>query len=339
MRTRLRRLLPVVFGVLIPTTAAAQTPRLVPYHMLLDPAGASRAPNLQSANEDTAIRAQTGFVPYFGKNQVRYDRFDWHIYKTDHFEIYFYPALEPHLAEVASYAESAYQHISSTLKHDLAQRVPLIVFSSASEFQENHIAGDDTPEGVLGFSEPEKNRIVIPIDDAPDQVYALITHELTHIFEFDIIPRGIVGTGLPLWVDEGLADYMTGTWNAARPDVRARRGAHRRSAEDEPSRESAARLRADAVQPRPCDVRVHRSQMGHGRTSAVSVLASQERARQQRIGVRRSAEAEAGRFRRTVRPLSQRAVQAVPRQGTAGRLRQEPRARRREDAVCGRDFD
>ena len=35
---------------------------------------------------------QTPFVPYFGKNQVRYDRFDWHIYKTDHFEIFYYPA-------------------------------------------------------------------------------------------------------------------------------------------------------------------------------------------------------------------------------------------------------
>jgi hypothetical protein len=32
----------------------------------------------------------------------------------------------------------------------------------------------------------------------------LITHELTHIFEFDIIPRTLLRRGLPLWVDEGL---------------------------------------------------------------------------------------------------------------------------------------
>jgi len=24
--------------------------------------------------------AQTGYIPYFGKNQIRYDRFDWHTY-------------------------------------------------------------------------------------------------------------------------------------------------------------------------------------------------------------------------------------------------------------------
>ena len=39
-----------------------------------------------------ALNAQSTFAPYFGKNQIRYDNFDWHIYTTDHFEIYYYPA-------------------------------------------------------------------------------------------------------------------------------------------------------------------------------------------------------------------------------------------------------
>src|SRR5687768_11988606 len=29
--------------------------------------------------------AQTAYVPYFGKNQIRYDNFDWHTYTTEHF--------------------------------------------------------------------------------------------------------------------------------------------------------------------------------------------------------------------------------------------------------------
>ena len=135
----------------------------------------------------------------------------WYIYRTDHFEIYFYPALEPHLQRIASYAESAYQHISGELQHDLADRVPLVVFKTESEFQENNIT-PETPEGVLAFAEPERNRMVLPIDEPNDRLYALITHELTHIFEFNIIPRGLVSEGLPLWVDEGLAEYMTGDW-------------------------------------------------------------------------------------------------------------------------------
>ena len=48
-----------------------------------------------------AAAAQTPFVPYFGKNKIHYDTFEWHIYTTDHFEIYYYPEMEQHLARIA----------------------------------------------------------------------------------------------------------------------------------------------------------------------------------------------------------------------------------------------
>ena len=78
----------------------------------------------------TPALAQTPFVPYFGKNEVRYDSFKWQIYTTDHFEIYYYPETEQHLERVAGYAESAYQKLSSELKHDLAFKIPLVVFNA-----------------------------------------------------------------------------------------------------------------------------------------------------------------------------------------------------------------
>jgi WD40 repeat protein len=160
------------------------------------------------------VTAQTPYVPYFGKNRVRYNKFGWMIYKTDHFEIFYYPETEKHLERVAAYAESAYQHISAELKHDLADRVPIILFKTQSEFQQQNISGGELPEGVLAFSDPERNRMVLPIDEPPDRLYQLITHELTHVFEFDIIPRGLVTGGIPLWMDEGLSDYMAGAWTA-----------------------------------------------------------------------------------------------------------------------------
>jgi WD40 repeat protein len=158
------------------------------------------------------LRAQTPYVPYFGKLRPHYDKFDWHIYKTDHFEIYFYPELEKHLERVSAYAESAYQHISSELKHDMPNKIPMILFKTESEFQENNVSGPLDP-GVLAFTEPERGRMVLPIDMPAEQLYELMTHEMTHAFMFDIVPRGIIGSDLPLWVDEGLADYMAGAWN------------------------------------------------------------------------------------------------------------------------------
>ena len=157
--------------------------------------------------------AQTPYVPYFGKNQVRYDKFDWHIYPTEHFNIYYYPEIEPHLERMASYAESAYQHISSELKYDLAFKVPLILFQTSSEFQEQNVIPGAAQENVGAFAEPIRQRIVMPMDEPPDLLYRLIVHELTHQFEFDIIPTSLIRREMPLWINEGLSDYMTGVWN------------------------------------------------------------------------------------------------------------------------------
>jgi hypothetical protein len=167
---------------------------------------------LASVGWASVASAQTGFIPYFGKNNIHYDTFDWHIYTTDHFEIYYYPELEKHLERVAGYAESAYQHVSADLKHDLSFKIPLILFKTHSEFEQQNVAPGAAQEGVGAFAEPFRDRMLLPIDDPPDRLFGLIAHELTHIFEFDIIPQGLIRRSVPLWVNEGLSDYERGAW-------------------------------------------------------------------------------------------------------------------------------
>ncbi|PWT85145.1 MAG: hypothetical protein C5B57_03540 [Blastocatellia bacterium] len=170
---------------------------------------------LASAHTPPAA-AQTSLVPYYGKNNIHYDKFDWMHYTTDHFEIYFYPELEMHLERVAGYAESAYQQISSDLKHDLppGSKIPLILFKTHSEFEQQNVAPSDvSSEGVAAFAEPVRQRMLMPIDWPSDQLYGLIVHELTHQFEFDIIPQSLIRRNVPLWVNEGLSEYERGQWN------------------------------------------------------------------------------------------------------------------------------
>jgi hypothetical protein len=153
------------------------------------------------------------FIPYFGKNKVKYDTFSWRIYKSPHFEVYYYPEFEQHLARLVSYLESAYQKISSDFKHEINFAVPVILYKTSSEFQQTALYPDFIPEGVLGFTEPVRDRMVLPIDLPPDKLQGLITHELTHAFAFDMIPRSLIQRSLPLWVDEGLASYMEDVWD------------------------------------------------------------------------------------------------------------------------------
>src|SRR4026207_2365442 len=92
--------------------------------------------------------AQPPLVPHHNKHRDKYDHFKWRIYTTDHFEIYYYPEIEQHLERVTSYAESAYQQISADLKHDLATKVPLVLFKTQSEFQQQNIVPGAAQEGV-----------------------------------------------------------------------------------------------------------------------------------------------------------------------------------------------
>ena len=157
------------------------------------------------------VSAQNQFIPYYGKNRVKYDHFEWHIYTTDHFELFYYPELEQHLERVAAYAESAYQQVSSDLKHDLAFLIPVVLFKTHSEFEQQNVLPGDIPEGIAAFAEPYRNRMVLPIDEPPDELYRLIVHELTHIFEFDIIPQTVIRAGSPTGSTRGCPITLRGS--------------------------------------------------------------------------------------------------------------------------------
>ena len=160
---------------------------------------------------------QQEFFPYYGKNKVIYEKFAWKSYATDHFQIFYYADDARTLRDVAAAAESAYRKIADGLKHEIAEPVPLMFFMTFTDFEQNNIF--QISEGVMGVSEPVLHRIGVHGDMSPDELQALITHKLTHIFEFDIL-WGAPGGALyalnepPLWTFEGLSEYFTGTWSA-----------------------------------------------------------------------------------------------------------------------------
>ncbi len=153
------------------------------------------------------------FIPFYGKNKVKYDKHDWQVYRSPHFDVYYYPEMEEELGRLVSYAESAYETISDRLKHEIPFAIPLILYKTFSEFAQTNLSPSEIPEGVGAFAESTRDRMVIPIDNPPDELQELFLHELTHIFEFDIVPRSLFRQTVPLWIDEGLATYMEDEWD------------------------------------------------------------------------------------------------------------------------------
>jgi hypothetical protein len=147
----------------------------------------------------------------FGENKIVYDRFDWSIYRSTHFQIYFYEREKGSLAKVASMAESAYDELSRDLNYQITHPIPLIYYATHSEFEQTNTELNFIPEGIGAFALPSRDRMVLPIDSPDDKLQQLIQHELTHVFQFEVLFQGnfirAATSTIPTWFMEGLASY------------------------------------------------------------------------------------------------------------------------------------
>lgn len=147
-----------------------------------------------------------------GQNKIVYDTFDWSIYSSTHFDVYFYAREKGSLQKVVSLAESAYDELSRRLNYQIPRRVPLIYYATHAEFEQNNVILDFIPEGVGAFAEPARNRMVLPIDLPDERLQALIQHELTHVFQYQILFGGSLSRAMtanaPTWLMEGMASYF-----------------------------------------------------------------------------------------------------------------------------------
>jgi Tol biopolymer transport system component len=148
----------------------------------------------------------------FGQNKIVYDHLKWNIYHSTHFDVYFYDDEKVSLQRVVDVAESAYDDLSRKFNHQVTKKVPLIYYATHSVFEQTNVDLAFIPEGVGAFAEPVRNRMVIPIDTSDEKLLQLVTHELTHVFEYDILFQGKLGKSItsnpPTWFMEGLASFM-----------------------------------------------------------------------------------------------------------------------------------
>ncbi len=157
---------------------------------------------------------------YFGRNKVQYTHFDWHILKTEHFDIYYYPEMEELAEKGAFYAEESFRYLQNKFNFYLNRRIPLIFYSSHLHFQQTNVTPSFIPEGVGGFFEFIKGRVVIPSDGSLNQFKKVIRHELVHVFMHSKVyyvnkeHARFEGTYPPLWFVEGLAEFWSGKWDA-----------------------------------------------------------------------------------------------------------------------------
>lgn len=164
----------------------------------------------------TSLHAQF----YFGRNKIQYEPFEWQVLETDHFDIYYYVDAEDIAAAAAVFAEQAFDDLELQFNHTVGDRIPLVIYSNHIHFQQTNVILSYIPEGVGGFFEFMKRRVVLPYLGSMDDFRHVVRHELVHVFMHHKVystvrhVRASDVPAIPLWFTEGLAELWSTNWDS-----------------------------------------------------------------------------------------------------------------------------
>src|SRR3954466_4955121 len=149
---------------------------------------------------------------YFGRNKVQYEHFDFHIMRTSHFALYFYPAESLVVHDAGRLAERWYARHSDSFKHTF-DRKSVVFYADQPDFQQTNVVSEELTEGTGGVTEGLRTRVVMPFTGLYADNDHVLGHELVHVFQYSVAEAGPGGlqrlNALPLWLIEGMAEYFS----------------------------------------------------------------------------------------------------------------------------------
>lgn len=146
---------------------------------------------------------------------MQWDKFNWKVIETKHFNIYYYDEMQDMASIGAAYAEQVYEELKIKLNHVVTYKIPLIFYNTSLHFQQTNTTPGFIPDGVGGFFEFLKGRVVIPNTGSLSDFKHVIRHELVHVFVTTKILRiqkdhkKNVSSFPPLWFTEGVAEFLS----------------------------------------------------------------------------------------------------------------------------------
>jgi Tol biopolymer transport system component len=156
------------------------------------------------------IAAASADAQYFGRNKVHYDRLDFRVLQTEHFDIYHYDEEQEATRHAARMAERWYARFSTLLDHRFNQRQALVLYASHPHFSQTNLTAGTPGEAVGGFTERAKSRIAMPFAAGLGETDHVLGHEIAHAFQIDIAKRARRDAfTMPGWFIEGMAEFLS----------------------------------------------------------------------------------------------------------------------------------
>jgi hypothetical protein len=156
----------------------------------------------------------TAQAQYFGQNKVRYKNLKFKVYKTPHFEIYYYMKNDSLLKRFAQESELWYTLHQQVFRDTFKRPNPIILYADHPDFQQTTAIDGDISVGTGGVTEGLKNRVVMPIMETNQTTRHVLGHELVHAFQYHMLLENDTTSlgnlnNLPLWMIEGMAEYLS----------------------------------------------------------------------------------------------------------------------------------
>lgn len=151
---------------------------------------------------------------YFGRNKIQYESFDFRVFETPHFRLHFYPQEEEAARDMARMAERWESRLSSLFGRQLSKRKPILIYADQPDFQQTNAVMGQLSEGTGGVTESLRDRLIMPLTGVYRDNDHVLGHEMVHVFQYDIAQDQKSGgqqgmSALPLWVVEGIAEYLS----------------------------------------------------------------------------------------------------------------------------------
>ncbi len=158
--------------------------------------------------------ASSAAAQSFGRNKVQYDSFDFRTFETAHFQWYYYPEERDAVEDAARMGERWYRRHSRTFLREFHERKPVIFYANDADFQQTNTISGFLGQGTGGVTESLKERVIMPLTGIYSETDHVLGHELVHSFQYDIgLSRADSSRFslqlLPLWLVEGMAEYLS----------------------------------------------------------------------------------------------------------------------------------
>src|SRR5688500_1757595 len=150
---------------------------------------------------------------YFGRNKVQYYTFAFDVLRPKPFDLHYYDQQRVAARPASRLLERCNPRLSSLLSHPLRARKPVILYAVQPDFQQTNVISNQLDEGTGGVTESLLDRMVLPLTGSYAESDHVLGHEMVHVFQYDIVSTksspGASLERLPLWLVEGMAEYLS----------------------------------------------------------------------------------------------------------------------------------